>query len=111
MKKANAGAGPVDADGRHQRHARASAPRCWVSPWGSRASSGPGATRHCCERVKALAPDRIEVLALGDGSTGDWAKSKTGGEGVDFVISALGPGAPAARWWTRCARCAAAAGS
>ena len=35
-------------------------------------------------------------MALGEGSTGAWAKSMTGGDGVDFVISALGAKAPAA---------------
>jgi threonine dehydrogenase-like Zn-dependent dehydrogenase len=45
--------------------------------------------------VKKLAPDRIEVHALDDGATAAWAKRLTGGEGVDFMISALGPGSPA----------------
>jgi threonine dehydrogenase-like Zn-dependent dehydrogenase len=33
-------------------------------------------------------------MRLGEGSTGAWAKSRTGGEGADFVISALGAKAP-----------------
>ncbi|MDQ0958496.1 threonine dehydrogenase-like Zn-dependent dehydrogenase [Streptomyces sp. B4I13] len=33
-------------------------------------------------------------MRLGEGSTGAWAKSRTGGEGTDFVISALGAKAP-----------------
>lgn len=57
---------------------------------------GTGRNRELLERVKALAPDRIEVMELGSGSTGDWAKELTGGDGVDFVISALGAKAPAA---------------
>jgi D-arabinose 1-dehydrogenase-like Zn-dependent alcohol dehydrogenase len=55
---------------------------------------GTGRNRELLDRVEALAPDRIEVHALGDGSTHQWVKAQTGGEGVDFVISALGPGAP-----------------
>ena len=46
-------------------------------------------------RVKALAPDRIEVLAQDDGrSVAEWARSFTGGYGVDVVIDCLGPGTP-----------------
>jgi len=56
---------------------------------------GTGRNRALLERVKALAPDRIEVHVLGDASTAAWAKSRTGGDGVDFMISALGPGSPA----------------
>ena len=55
---------------------------------------GTGRNEELLERVKALAPNRIEVLRLGDKSTGEWAKSLTGGEGADFVISALGAKAP-----------------
>ncbi|HEX7684298.1 MAG TPA: alcohol dehydrogenase catalytic domain-containing protein [Trinickia sp.] len=56
---------------------------------------GTGRDEHLLQRIKALSPDRIEVMRLGEGSVGDWAKSLTGGEGVDFVISALGAKAPA----------------
>jgi alcohol dehydrogenase len=56
---------------------------------------GTGRNQALLDRVKALAPDRIETHALGTGSTSDWVKSRTAGEGVDFMISALGPGAPA----------------
>jgi D-arabinose 1-dehydrogenase-like Zn-dependent alcohol dehydrogenase len=56
---------------------------------------GTGRNRQLLGRVKALAPNRIEVQSLDDGSTSAWVKSRTGGEGVDFMISALGPGAPA----------------
>src|SRR5271155_1160800 len=44
-------------------------------------------------RVKALAPERIEILAQDEGkSVADWARSFTGGHGVDAVIDCLGPG-------------------
>jgi D-arabinose 1-dehydrogenase-like Zn-dependent alcohol dehydrogenase len=57
---------------------------------------GTGRDEQLLNRVKALAPNRIEVMRLGEGSTGDWAKQRTGGEGADFVISALGAKAPTA---------------
>src|SRR4051812_1570937 len=56
---------------------------------------GTGRNQQLLERVKALAPDRIEVHPLGHGSTSEWVKKRTDGEGVDFMISALGPGSPA----------------
>ena len=56
---------------------------------------GTGRNRELLDRVKALAPDRIEVHALDDGATAPWAKQQTNGDGVDFMISALGPGSPA----------------
>ncbi|UJW81229.1 alcohol dehydrogenase catalytic domain-containing protein [Hydrogenophaga sp. SL48] len=55
---------------------------------------GTGRDKDLLERVKALAPDRIEVLSLGERPTGEWARELTGGDGVDFAISALGARAP-----------------
>jgi alcohol dehydrogenase len=47
------------------------------------------------ERVKALAPNRIELFAMEDGrSAGEWAQASTSGRGVDAVIDCLGPGSP-----------------
>jgi alcohol dehydrogenase len=57
---------------------------------------GTGRDEELLRRVKALAPDRIEVMRLGEGSSGEWAKSLTGGDGADFAISALGAKAPVA---------------
>ena len=57
---------------------------------------GTGRNEELLERVKALSPRRIEVLKLGDKSSGEWAKAQTRGEGADFVISALGARADAA---------------
>lgn len=56
---------------------------------------GTGRNKELLERVKRLAPSRIEVHSLEDGSSAEWVKSRTNGEGVDFMISALGPGSPA----------------
>jgi alcohol dehydrogenase len=42
------------------------------------------------QRLKALAPNRIEVFSNGDGGTADWARSVTGGIGADFMLDTLG---------------------
>jgi alcohol dehydrogenase len=57
---------------------------------------GTGRDVELLKRVKALAPDRIDVIRLGEGSSGERAKELTGGEGADFCISALGARAPVA---------------
>lgn len=56
---------------------------------------GTGRNRELLERVRALAPAKIEVLSLDDQPISRWAKAKTDGDGVDVVIDALGPGSPA----------------
>jgi threonine dehydrogenase-like Zn-dependent dehydrogenase len=54
---------------------------------------GTARDRKRLDRVKALAPERIEVLPQDEGkSAADWARSLTGGNGVDAVIDCLGPG-------------------
>jgi alcohol dehydrogenase len=55
---------------------------------------GTGRNEELLERVKAIAPERIEVLRLGEKASGEWARAITDGEGADFVISALGAKAP-----------------
>jgi threonine dehydrogenase-like Zn-dependent dehydrogenase len=66
---------------------------------------GTGRNAALLERVKALAPARIDVFAMADApSAGQpdpfvaWAKDKTDGYGVDGMIDCLPPGAPARRW-------------
>lgn len=54
---------------------------------------GTGRDRRLLERVKALAPDRIEVFSIKDGSIAEWVKSVTGGAGADALIDCMGPGA------------------
>jgi D-arabinose 1-dehydrogenase-like Zn-dependent alcohol dehydrogenase len=63
---------------------------------------GTGRNAALLERVKALAPQRIDVFALTDAPGGAapdpfvaWAKSATDGYGVDGMIDCLPPGAPA----------------
>ena len=63
---------------------------------------GTGRNQKLLDRVKALAPLRIDTFAAGDPpapGSGDplvaWAKAATGGDGVDGVIDCLPPGAPA----------------
>jgi D-arabinose 1-dehydrogenase-like Zn-dependent alcohol dehydrogenase len=55
---------------------------------------GTGRDRKHLARLKAIAPDRIEVFSLEDGSIADWVKGLTNGEGADAAIDCLGPGAP-----------------
>lgn len=57
---------------------------------------GTGRNEALLDRVKALAPGRIEVKALGGGAVTDWARDLTGGDGVDAVIECVGPNTPAA---------------
>ena len=56
---------------------------------------GTARNKALLQRVKALAPARIEVMSLEDGEPVDaWAHRVTNGEGIDIFIDALGPGAP-----------------
>ena len=67
---------------------------------------GTGRNAALLERVKALAPERIDVFAMTDAPGGgqpdsfvsslvSWAKAATDGYGVDGMIDCLPPGAPA----------------
>lgn len=56
---------------------------------------GTGRNPDLLDDVKAIAPDRIEVLPAGQGELRDWVHEHNDGRGVDIVIDALGPGAPA----------------
>jgi D-arabinose 1-dehydrogenase-like Zn-dependent alcohol dehydrogenase len=55
---------------------------------------GTGRNQALLERVKALAPNRIEVLAVGKRSIQEWAAGFTEQDGVDAVIDTLPPGSP-----------------
>ncbi len=58
---------------------------------------GTGRRQHALDRVKALAPERIEVLSVQNANVSirDWAFSLTEGYGVDAVVDALPPNTPA----------------
>jgi hypothetical protein len=56
---------------------------------------GTGRNAALLDEVKAIAPDRIDVLPIGTRPLREWALERTGGEGADILIDALGPGAPA----------------
>ena len=56
---------------------------------------GTGRNPDLLADVKAIAPDRIDVLPAGAAGLPEWARERTDGEGVGIVIDALGPGAPA----------------
>jgi len=57
---------------------------------------GLGRNREVLAQVKALAPGRIEVLALGDAPIADWLRGYSGGLGVDVLIDCSARGAAAA---------------
>ena len=78
---------------------------------------GTGRNPDLLDDVKAIAPDRIDVLPAGTAALPGWVRDHTGGEGVDIVTDALGPGArprpcwrpsqrsPAAGSWSTSAAC------
>lgn len=51
---------------------------------------GTGRNRALLERVKALAPDRIEIFSTEDGSIAEWVRERTGGHGANFMVDTLG---------------------
>jgi len=55
---------------------------------------GTARNRELLQRVKALAPDRIEVFSLSDGAIDAWVRQLTDGDGVDVFFDCSGPGAP-----------------
>jgi D-arabinose 1-dehydrogenase-like Zn-dependent alcohol dehydrogenase len=61
---------------------------------------GTGRNRALLDRVKAIAPERIDVFSMSDapGAESDplveWAKRATDGDGLDAVLDCLPPGAP-----------------
>jgi D-arabinose 1-dehydrogenase-like Zn-dependent alcohol dehydrogenase len=57
---------------------------------------GLGRNREVLEQLKALAPDRIEILALGDAPIADWIREHTEQLGVDVVIDCSARSAAAA---------------
>jgi alcohol dehydrogenase len=61
---------------------------------GARKILGTARNREPLQRVKALAPRRVEVMSLDDGPVAPWVAEVTNGEGVNAVIDAVGPGAP-----------------
>jgi threonine dehydrogenase-like Zn-dependent dehydrogenase len=57
---------------------------------------GFGRNREVLAQLKALAPDRVDVLALGDAPIADWIRQRTDGLGVDVLVDCSGRGAAAA---------------
>jgi D-arabinose 1-dehydrogenase-like Zn-dependent alcohol dehydrogenase len=55
---------------------------------------GTGRNVELLQDVKALAPERIDVHAVGDGSLRDFVLANNESRGVDIVIDTLGPGSP-----------------
>jgi alcohol dehydrogenase len=56
---------------------------------------GFGRNREILAQVKALAPGRIDTLALSDHPVGDWLRERTDGLGVDVMLDCSGRGASA----------------
>ncbi len=56
---------------------------------------GLGRNRAVLDRVRALAPNRISTLALGERSIAEWLREQTEGLGVDTLIDCSGRGAEA----------------
>ena len=57
---------------------------------------GWGRNRDVLAQLKALAPGRVDTLALGDEPLQDWVRARTDGVGVDVLIDCTGRGGPAA---------------
>ena len=57
---------------------------------------GFGRNRAILAQVKALAPSRIDTLAIGDHPMADWLRERTDGLGVDVLLDCSGRGAAAA---------------
>ena len=53
---------------------------------------GTGRDKSLLAEIKALAPSRIEVFSIDDGSVTDFVLQHTDGEGADAFIDCLGPG-------------------
>lgn len=56
---------------------------------------GIGRNRDILAQLKALAPARIDTLALGDAAVTEWLLARTGGIGVDVLIDCSGRAASA----------------
>jgi len=56
---------------------------------------GFGRNREILAQVKALAPGRIDTMALGDRPVADWLRERTDGLGVDVLLDCTGRGAAA----------------
>ena len=57
---------------------------------------GWGRNRDVLARLRTLAPNCIDTLALGDEPLKDWVRARTDGVGVDALIDCTGRGGPAA---------------
>jgi D-arabinose 1-dehydrogenase-like Zn-dependent alcohol dehydrogenase len=57
---------------------------------------GFGRNREILAKLKAIAPDRIEVLALGDQPIAEWMRGHTEQLGADVLVDCSARGAPAA---------------
>ena len=64
----------------------------WALGMGAARILGLGRNREILQRVKALAPRRIETLALGERPIAEWARERTDGIGADMLLDCAGRG-------------------
>ena len=57
---------------------------------------GWGRNRAVLSQLAALAPKRVQTLALGDRPLAEWVRERTEGLGVDLLVDCTGRGGPAA---------------
>ncbi len=67
----------------------------WATAMGATRILGWGRNREVLAEVKAMAPHRVETLALGDEPILPWVRARTEGLGVDLLLDCIGRGGPA----------------
>jgi threonine dehydrogenase-like Zn-dependent dehydrogenase len=67
----------------------------WALAMGATRILGFGRNRALLEQVKALAPGRVDTLALGERDLAQWVREHTDGLGVDVLLDCTGRGSGA----------------
>ena len=99
LRLGGAGGGKLDRDQRRHRHARRRRGMLALA-MGVTRILGWGRNRAVLEQLKALAPRRIDMIALGDQPVAAWLKERTEGLGVDLLLDAAAA-APRPHPWPR----------
>ena len=68
----------------------------WSLAMGATRILGWGRNRELLAQVKALAPNRIDTMALGDRPIDGWVRERTEGQGADVLLDCTGRGSLAA---------------
>jgi alcohol dehydrogenase len=69
----------------------------WALGMGAARILGLGRNQDIMTRLKALAPRRIDTLALGERPIAEWARERTDGIGADMLLDCTGRGSPRRR--------------